>query len=142
MTKKPPEPEQTQATQPTLGAYLRDCRLRRALTSRQLASRAGLEQPTVIRIETGHIRRPRPDILAKLAEALELDVADLFARANYTAPTGLPTLTPYLRTKYKNLPAEDIARIQAYAQKLADRHGIALAGPTAGEDERDDETQA
>lgn len=119
----------------TLGNYLRARRRELGLTSRGLAELSGLEQATIIRVETGRIRRPRPDILTKLAEALDVDSADLFARASYTAPTSLPSLTPYLRTKYKDLPAKEVAKIEAYAERLARKHGIALAGPQPGEDE-------
>ena len=43
------------------------------------------------------------------ATSLGLDSGDVFARASYTSPTSLPTLKPYLRTKYKDLPPEDVA---------------------------------
>lgn len=118
-----------------LGAYLRSCREAHGLSTRGLAARTELEQATIVRIENGVIRRPRPDILAKLAEALDLDSGDVFARADYTAPSSLPSLAPYLRTKYRDLPAADIEKIHLFAEQLAEKHGINLAGPQPGEDE-------
>ena len=38
--------------------------------------------------------------------------------------------------KYKDLPPEDVAKIEAFATQLAKRHGITLAGPEGREDEQ------
>ena len=41
------------------------------------------------------------------------------AMADYVVPDSLPTLTPYLRAKYRDLPDEAAAQVEAYARKLA-----------------------
>ena len=90
---------------------------------------------TIVRIESGFIASPRPDKLSKIARALGLSLAEVYGRAGYSVPEGLPTLRPYLRAKYRDLPPEAAEQIQAYAERLAQRHGVNLAGPAPGEDE-------
>lgn len=119
----------------SLGELLRQKREELGLTSRQLGEIAGLDGTTVLRFEEGAFAAPRPDKLARVAEALGLSLADVYALADYAVPADLPTFRPYLRTKYRGLPAEDVEKIEAYAARLARKHGIELAGPAPGEDE-------
>ena len=56
---------------------LKEWRLRKALTQRELATMAGLTQSTVALIETGR-QSPRPTTMRKLARALGLKPAELF----------------------------------------------------------------
>lgn len=130
------KPEQAQE----LGRYLRRHRKDLRMATRQLAEHAGVDRTTIIRLEKGEFGRPNPEILRLVADALNISVADVFALADYALPTDLPTLKPYLRTKYRDLPNEDIERIEAYAATLAKRHGIQLSGPAAGEDEAPSQT--
>ncbi|MEV0619822.1 tetratricopeptide repeat protein [Nonomuraea sp. NPDC050404] len=74
-----------------LGATLRVWRERALLTQDQLASRAGLSERTVRRLEAGELRRPRGSTLKLLAEALGLDAEEqsfLIGAAN-PAPAGV-----------------------------------------------------
>jgi transcriptional regulator with XRE-family HTH domain len=118
-----------------LGALLRQKREELGLNSRQLGEIAGLDGTTVLRFEEGAFAAPRPDKLARVAEALGLSLADVYAMADYAVPNDLPSFRPYLRTKYRGMPAEDLEKIEAYAERLARKHGIDMAGPELGEDE-------
>ena len=118
-----------------LGDLLRRKREELGLSTRQLGERAGLDGVTVLRFEQGAFAAPRPDKLARVADVLGLSLADVYALADYAVPADLPNLRPYLRTKYRDLPAEDAEKIEAYAARLAKKHGITLAGPAPGEDE-------
>ena len=118
-----------------LGDLLKQKREELGLSTRQLGERAGLDGVTVLRFEQGAFAAPRPDKLARVAEVLGLSLADVYALADYAVPADLPNLRPYLRTKYRDLPAEDAEKIEAYAARLAKKHGITLAGPAPGEDE-------
>jgi transcriptional regulator with XRE-family HTH domain len=118
-----------------LGKMLRDRREATGLSSRGLADRAKVDQVTVLRFELGAYAAPAPDKLARVAEALGLTLADVFAMADYAVPTDLPSFAPYMRTKYRDLPSEDIDLIEAYAAELAQKHGVNLAGPEPGADE-------
>lgn len=118
-----------------LGKMLRDRREELGLSLRQLTKQVNIPDATIVRIEQGAFSAPAPDKLARLADALGLKLADVFALADYTAPTELPTLKPYLRTKYRGLPQDDVDAIEKYAARLAKKHGIHLTGPAPGQDE-------
>jgi transcriptional regulator with XRE-family HTH domain len=70
------------------------------MTVRQLADAAGLVPSTVSRLETGFIATPRPEHLQRLAQALGIDVEELYVTVGYLTPGALPELRPYLRAKY------------------------------------------
>ena len=96
-----------------LSDILRRRRLGAGMTVRDLAERAGLVPSTVSRLETGQIAEPRPTHLQKLAQALSIDVEELYAEAGYLQPGALPELRPYLRVKY-GLSDEAASRIEGY----------------------------
>ncbi|HEU4356203.1 MAG TPA: helix-turn-helix domain-containing protein [Actinomycetota bacterium] len=57
------------------GAFVREARRRAGLTQRQLATRAGVSQPTIARIESGDARPPFERILEVVrAAGFDLDV--------------------------------------------------------------------
>lgn len=118
-----------------LGSYLQSARNAKGLSLVAVSKLTGIPGATVSRIETGVFQAPRPDKLALIAEALELSLADVFALAEYAVPNDLPSFTPYLRSKYHDLPDEAVEQIERYAQKLARKHGVNLAGPIDGQDE-------
>ena len=112
-----------------LGKYLRSEREARGWSARDLAERSGVPDSTIVRIESGFIATPRPDKLSKLARALELSLAEVYGRAQYSVPEGLPTLGPYLQAKYPQLPAAAVDQIQAYVERVAKRHGVNVTDP-------------
>jgi len=59
-----------------IGERLKDLRIRRALTQEELAAAAGIGKNTVNRLERD-LTEPRPPTLRKLAQALEVDPAEL-----------------------------------------------------------------
>lgn len=118
-----------------LGALLQARREAQGQSLRQLAELVDMDFATISRIEQGLISAPRPDKLARVAEALGLTLADVYAMAGYAVPDDLPTFKPYLRSKYRDLPTDEVEKIEAFAQKLARKHGVNLSGPAPGEDE-------
>lgn len=102
-----------------LGNILKARRAKLGLSTYQVANTADIDQATVVRLERGSFTAPHPDKLARVAEALGLSAADLFAVAGYTTPNELPDLGPYLRVKYCDLPEEDLERIEVFVAKLA-----------------------
>ena len=66
---------------------------------------------------------------------LGLNLADVYVMADYPIPE-LPTLTPYLRTKYRDLPEQEVNAIVEYASRLMKRRGVDLNGPAPGQDEK------
>lgn len=119
----------------TLGTFIKDKRIEKGMSGRELARRAGVDTAYVVRIERGEFRSPRPDTLKNIASALNMPITDLFALADYLIPGELPHFAPYLRAKYAELPVEAIESITEYFSRVAAEHGVTVAGPANGEDE-------
>jgi transcriptional regulator with XRE-family HTH domain len=104
----------------------------------EVARRAGVDIGTVSRIESGRIANPRPETLQAIGEVLGIAASDLYATAGWVPPTELPSIRPYLRTKYRQLPSDAVQEIEAQFDEIARRHGISFDpndGPLNGEDE-------
>ena len=56
---------------------LRKVRDMRLLSQRELAERAGLSPTTILKLESGRVDEPHPRTIRKLADALEVDPAEL-----------------------------------------------------------------
>lgn len=61
-----------------LGALIRQRRLELGYTTYQLGEAAGVPNSTVVRIEQGKFKAPRPDKLASFAQFLGMTLAELF----------------------------------------------------------------
>jgi transcriptional regulator with XRE-family HTH domain len=122
-----------------LGRLLRRRREELGLSKMQLARQVGTNDATIFRIEEGQFTAPAPDKLSRIAEVLALSLADVFALADYSIPSDLPSFQPYLRTKYRDLPPEAVEQLDRAFQRLAKRHGLDAAGPAPGEDEQPEE---
>ena len=118
-----------------LAELLRDKRLDAGLAAREVARRAGVDVGTVVRIEQGQIASPRLDNLRAIGEVLGIPAADLFAATDWLPREELPTFRPYLRAKYRELPNQAVAEIEAVFDRLARDYGS--RGPVGGEDEHD-----
>jgi transcriptional regulator with XRE-family HTH domain len=60
-----------------VGDRLKRARRRAMLTQEQLADKSGVGVTTINRIEKGHVEDPHFSTLRKLAQALEVDPAEL-----------------------------------------------------------------
>ena len=84
------------AGQLSLAGLVRAHRGRLGLTQEELAERAGLSERTLRNLERGRIRRPYPDTVRRLADALQLTGAhrdQLEAAARGVAPDVVPEPT-------------------------------------------------
>jgi transcriptional regulator with XRE-family HTH domain len=106
------------------GAYIRDRREAFGLSQTQLARLTEIRDSTINRLEAGAISAPRPDKLTRIADCLQLRLADVFAIVGYAVPRQLPSWLPYLRAKYPKLPQEAIAEIETHLRSIAKRHGV------------------
>ena len=120
-----------------LGTMLRTAREELGLSAREVAERSGMADSNVLRLEHGVIANPRPETLKSLADVLRLDLNDLYTTAGYVQPTGLPSFTPYLRSKYADLPASAKRELEASFERIVTKHGYDPNGPNAGEDEHE-----
>jgi transcriptional regulator with XRE-family HTH domain len=121
-----------------LGGFLRQKRKAVGLSTTRLASLIGINDGTITRIEQGAFTAPAPDKLARIAEALGLSLADVYAMAEYAVPADLPSFQPYLRRKYRDMPPEAVEDLDKAFQEIIDKHGYDPDGPHDGEDELPD----
>jgi transcriptional regulator with XRE-family HTH domain len=121
-----------------LGEWLRQRRKEAGMSTIQLAKLAGTTDATITRIEHGAFVAPAPDKLCRIAVALGLSLADVYAMAGYAVPSDLPTLQPYLRRKYEDMPAQVVEDLDRVVQTIIDKHGYQPGGPKDGEDEYPD----
>lgn len=105
------------------------------MTFRDVAAATGIELSQLHRLEAGEISSPRPEHLATLAQVLEVPFADLYTIAGLPLPTELPTLSIYLRTKYRGLPSDAQQELQESISRITAKYGYASEGPQPGEDE-------
>ena len=117
------------------GEWLRERRQVAGLSTVELARRVGTTDGTITRIEQGAIATPDPHKLSRIAEVLELSLADVYAMANYAVPSDLPSFQPYLRRKYGDLPAGGVEDLEQAFEKIFKQHGYEPRGPKGGEDE-------
>jgi len=103
-----------------LGTVLTKQRAALGLTMQAVAEPVGVTKAMILHWERG-TKTPTPGNLSRLAAALELDFKDLFALAGYPAE-GLPTLQPYLRTKYRDASQEALAEAEAFFAAWEDKH--------------------
>jgi transcriptional regulator with XRE-family HTH domain len=107
-----------------LGGMLRQRRQELRLSTRQLGAQVGIGQSTILRIEQGQFASPRPAKLARIARALGLSLADVYARAGYLVPDELPSFEPYLSAKYRNLPKAAVTELARHFEELSARHPV------------------
>jgi transcriptional regulator with XRE-family HTH domain len=124
---------ENQAT--TLAELLRSKRADMGLSASETARRAGMTPSTLTRLEQGQIAAPTAASLQALGEVLGVSASDLFATIGWVPEGDLPSMTPYLRSKYRDMPPEAIADIEQHFNKVARAHGITVNGPADREDE-------
>ena len=123
----------------TLGRVIRAAREAKGLSTRKLAEEIGTTHSYIHKLEAGWFQSISPENIQALSRALDLDPQDLFTLAGYKVPEGLPTLVPYMRTKYgEDLPDEAFQELQSYFNYLRAKYGSGAARPMGSEDEDDD----
>ena len=82
--------QQRQAICARVAQLLREEREKRGLSMTVLGVRAGLSQQMISYVERG-MRNPSLDTLIRVTDAMEVDLAELIARARVTASKSKPT---------------------------------------------------
>src|SRR6266496_912364 len=72
-----------------LGDFLRQTREQRGISIRQLAASMHLDFGYLSRLEKGVYTKPSPEVLQRIARALDISYEDLFAFTGYQLPQGL-----------------------------------------------------
>ena len=91
------------------------------LSATQVARRANLDPGTVTRIELEQINEPTPASLKAIAGVLDIPVSDLFVVADWIPQGELPSLLPYLRSKYADLPEQVVAELENLLIRVLER---------------------
>jgi transcriptional regulator with XRE-family HTH domain len=103
------------------------------LSAREVARRADIDVGVVIRLERAENPRPRLENLKAIGEVLGIPAADLYTAADAMPAGQLPSLRPYMRAKFRDLPDDAVAEVESFIEQLARKHGG--RGPIDHEDE-------
>lgn len=114
----------TNSNHAALGQIIQQARANKAVSLRSLSATTGIPKSTLNNIEHGNIARPRSDIVAKIALALDGNPAEYLGVLGRSADTEYPSLEAYLRVRYHHLSPEGIADVQAYLEQVARREAI------------------
>jgi transcriptional regulator with XRE-family HTH domain len=102
---------------------IHDRREELGLSKRKLGEIAGLHHSYIAKLELGTYESVSAETLMTLAEALEVQPADLFSLAGYRLPESLPSFGPYLRTRYgEELSKEDRSALTHLFEALTSSH--------------------
>lgn len=107
----------------SLGGYIRQARLARGLSGAQLGRLAGTNSSNISRIESGETASPTPELLRRIAGALDIDVAELLAYLGISLPPSTPTLRGYLRHRYPGLPETAIREAEQAVDRITEKYG-------------------
>lgn len=111
---------------------IRERRLALGISASELARRAGVDKGLLTLLDQKKIAQPKVDTIRALAQALGIPLADMFAAANWLPEDSLPSLQPYMRAKYDDLPDEAVEEVDRFVQQLSRKY---QRGPSNGEDE-------
>jgi len=125
---------------------LREIRLRRGLSQADLSAMTGVAEFTISGIESGKRANPRPSTLRKLAQALEVEVADLYGDPENPLAEALPLQDRLFNGGAKERGAfiercrrHVAARVAHYENRLAvAKNGGLYAGYKGAKDLQDD----
>lgn len=91
------------------------------LSITEVAQRAHVNKATVWRLEQGLIATPRVHSLLAIAEVLEIPLANLLVEVGWLPDGELPSIGPYLRAKYAQLPEKAIEDVEKYIATILSR---------------------
>jgi transcriptional regulator with XRE-family HTH domain len=109
---------------PLLGNLLKDKRKAAGLSQSELATEIGLSRPYVSRLERGEYANPSPQALARIANRLNISLADLYAITGCTLPGDLPGYTAYLHAKHPGWAEEAIQDLTDYYQFIKQKYSV------------------
>ena len=109
----------------SLADLIREARVRKRLSLREVESSTGIRNAHLSQIETGTIKKPSTAILYGLSECLELDYHELMRAAGRLVPTGSPDAAAELHglAAYRGrLTVEQMAELEKFAEMLSRRN--------------------
>lgn len=91
-----------------LGRFIRSKRKGKSTTLVQLAEKTGLSQPYLSQIENGKRDIPKPDIINKIASALDIDSYEMMVKAGYIKTGYKPEFEHLIQEEKKLIEEKDI----------------------------------
>jgi transcriptional regulator with XRE-family HTH domain len=104
-----------------LGRFVRERRQAAGLSQRQLALAASVSVSNISRLESGFHLTPSLELLRRVAEVLDIDMAELLSYRGIPMPDGSAGLRVYLRRQY-GLPDQGVAEAEAAIERIATRY--------------------
>lgn len=80
--------------EPDFGKYLKEIRLKKGLTLRDIEKKSGVSNAYLSQVENGKRNAPTPDILMKIHEVLGVSYDELMEKAGYISPSFRSELLP------------------------------------------------
>ncbi|MGH8903160.1 MAG: helix-turn-helix domain-containing protein [Egibacteraceae bacterium] len=105
----------------SLGDYVRQAREQAGLSVRQLAAEAGVAASNISRIENGETTLPTLELLKRIADVLDIDLAELLEYRGISLPKSPDRLNAYLRQQYQ-LPDKGIQEAQQAIEQIAAKY--------------------
>jgi transcriptional regulator with XRE-family HTH domain len=126
------EDQMTDEERDELAELFRVARARKDLSAREVARRAGVDNATVRLLERSRIREPRVQTVRAIGDVLGIPATDIYALVHWLPEAELPSLRPYMRAKYADLPEAAVSEVEQLISDLTTKHGT---GPRDHEDE-------
>ncbi|GAB3797512.1 helix-turn-helix domain-containing protein [Virgibacillus kimchii] len=73
----------------TFGEFIKEKRTEKGLTMRELERRTGISQAYISQIESGKRNVPKPELIKKISNGLDVDYLDLLQKAGYIGTLAL-----------------------------------------------------
>jgi transcriptional regulator with XRE-family HTH domain len=119
----------TESQAQALGKLLQAAREKQGLSFRELAERSGVALASLAHIESGASREPLPSRVARLAEVLNVDPAEIDRVSGDHLARSLPSVRTYFRSKGQASKAE-VDEIERVVAEIHAKYG------TPSEDDR------
>jgi transcriptional regulator with XRE-family HTH domain len=105
-----------------LGKLIARARERKGWSIRQVAREIGADPAWILKVERGDYASPAPELLARVAEALDIDAERMDRITRGHVSGNLPEVRTYFRAKF-DLPDAAIGQIEELVAELRDEHG-------------------
>jgi transcriptional regulator with XRE-family HTH domain len=105
-----------------LGEFVRSRRHAKGLSLTHAERRSGVDATYWSKLELGEYKSPNPRYLAAMANTLGVPVQELYGLADYYLPDQLPSLAPYLRSRYE-LDDRQVAELYRLFEEIRARGG-------------------
>ncbi|UJH70456.1 XRE family transcriptional regulator [Ornithinimicrobium sp. INDO-MA30-4] len=112
------QPNSNTPPKTSFGHLIRAAREAAGLSLRDVAAEADVSKSMLGKLEQDEIQSPNPRLLEALAPTLGIELIDLYSAAGYVPAKGLPNFSPYLRSKYRDLPQKHGPRLKRRSPRL------------------------